>query len=127
FLHHGTGESKKDRRVGRLTENICANSFGALAPFVDDAGGETDNHKNQNDLDGNRKNAEDATQGTRGEIAPEHLEERKGTFVGIGHEWFRRENCTTRDLHGSKKMKRRKERVRSTHDAEVQGGIFLFH
>jgi hypothetical protein len=58
-------------------------------------------------LDGDGKNAEEATQGTRGEIAPEHLEERKRTFVGIGHEEFRRKNCTIRDLSGSKPLEKK--------------------
>ena len=88
FGHHGAGKSEKDRGVGRLNEKIGADTFNALAPLGDNTAGETDNHEDQNNLDGDGEDAECATQGSRGKIAPEHSQKRKGTVVRVWHRKF---------------------------------------
>jgi len=88
FRHDGAGKREENRGVGRLNEKIGADAFDALAPLRNDAAGEADDHQNQNNLDGNGKNAESTTQGTRGEIAPKHPQERKRAVVGVWHRGF---------------------------------------
>jgi hypothetical protein len=85
-MHDGTGECEKDRGVGRLDKDVRADAFDALAPFVHDAGGKSNNHKHKNDLNGDGQDAQDGAERTRGEITGDHSQRRKFWFFEFGHE-----------------------------------------
>src|SRR5215831_10173388 len=86
FLHDGARKRKENGSVRRLHENIRAHSFDALAPFVYDAGRESNDHQDKNDLNRNGKNAQDGAKRSRREISDDHAERRKLRVVRIAHE-----------------------------------------
>src|SRR5215470_17357629 len=88
LLHHSTGESKENRSVRRLDENVRSNAFDALTPFVYDAVGEANNHQDENDLDRDSKDAQNRSKRARSEIPGDHTDGRKLRIVGVGHKKF---------------------------------------
>src|SRR4029077_3651821 len=60
-------------------------SFDALAPLGDHSRSETDNHQNQNHLDGDGNHAEKRSQAPRRDIAPEHLHQGERPIKSLAH------------------------------------------
>lgn len=79
FLHDGTREGEENRGVRRLNENIGADTFLALSPFGNHAGGKANDEQNENNLNGDGNDSEKTSERTGNDIAPEHLKQRKSS------------------------------------------------